>query len=120
MAEQAFGNCYPALSGLGLTAEHLLAVADDSDTGVDLEMPRVTNQVMLELLNFMNRNTKCSYYTYWRWVSCLFKIVPRDSFPTIKSLRQSVVRLSTKLTKLKKMPFSEEKSSLLSDFLSAE
>ena len=106
---------------MGLSSESLLAVAEDSDTGCDIEMPsKVTNEVMLDLLNFMNNNAKCSYYTYWQWVTYLFKTVPRDCFPTINSLRQSVVRLSTRLTKLKKMPTSGEKSSVLSDFLNAE
>lgn len=93
-AEQTFGDYYPALFSFGLSSEHLcLAVADESDTDCDIEISRVTNQVMLELLNSMNRNMKYSYYTYWQWASYLFKTAPRDSFPTIKSLRQSVVRL---------------------------
>ena len=41
----------------------------------------------------------------------------QDEFPTVKSIRQSVLRLSAKLSSLKKLPYSSDKLSLITDFL---
>ena len=124
MAELSFKEHYPSLSDLGLTSELLLAVADDSDSCGDIEalnVSKVTNKSMLELLDFLNRHSSCTCYTYWRWVSALLsRCKPKDKFPTIKSLRQSVLRLSSRLNKLKKMPSSDEKSRILTDFFNTE
>ena len=121
MAELSFKEHYPSLSDLGLTSELLLAVTDDSDSCGDIEalnVSKVTNKSMLELLNFLNRHSSCTYYTYRRWVSALLlRCKPKDKFPTIKSLRQSG---SSRLTKLKKMPSSDEKSRILTDFFSMD
>ena len=118
MAELTFSERYPSLSEMGLFPELLLAVAGDSDSCSDIEnIPRskVTNRTMLELTIqfFVNGNSSCTYTTlHWRRVSSLF-----GSCRSIKSLRQSVVCLSAKLTKLKKIPSCDEKSSKIADFL---
>ena len=64
--------------------------------------------------------TYCTYYTLWRWVLLLLSDTEQRSkeFPTIKSIRQSVLRLSARLSILKKMPSSSEKVALISEFLS--
>jgi hypothetical protein len=117
---------YPTLSHLGLSQELLLAVADDScsvDAIKVLHIPKsyVTNQTMSELHNFLYRNPLCSYYTYWQWAFALLENSrPDNNFPTIKSIRQSIVRLSSKLTKLRKMPSSEEKCLKLAEFFNQE
>lgn len=123
MTEQ-FKELYPSLSHLGFSPELLLAVAEDSDNGEaieDLHVPKVTNRTMLELHNFLNRNSSCTYYTYWQWTSSLLGSSRTTSnFPTIKSIRQSIVRLSSKLAKFKKLPNSDEKSSKLTEFFDLE
>jgi hypothetical protein len=77
------------------------------------------NQTMLELHNFLNRNPSCTYYTYWQWA-----FAPVDPIITLQQLnqtiRQSIVRLSSKLTKLRKMPSSEEKCLKLAEFFNQE
>lgn len=116
----SFGKLYPSLSSLGLTSVLLLSVAEDSDDGSDFEslkVSSVTNENVVELHSFMNRNSLCTYYTFWKWISLLYgDSWPKVDFPTIKAIRQSAVRLSSRLTKLKKMPSSSEKSSVLSKF----
>lgn len=123
MTEKSFGECYPSLSQLGLSSMVLLAVADDSDDGaieaLHIPVSKVTNRTMLELHNFSNRNPSCTYYTYWKWASMLLRN-SRTEFPTIKSMRQNIVRLSLQLAKLKKMPSSEEKLIKLTEFYDQE
>ena len=125
MAEQ-FAERYPSLSRLGLSSELLLAVAVDSDSDSvteDVRFPKsiVTNRNMLELHDFLDRNSSCSYYTYWRWASSLLRSSrSKNEFPTINSLRQSILRLSSKLAKLKKLPSSDEKLLKLAEFFEHE
>ena len=119
-----FGDIYPSLSELRILLQLLLAVVDNSDNdSSDLEalnVESVTNRTILELYNFLNRNPSCTYYTLWRLIHCLFPDSyeqRKDEFPTIKSIRQSVVRLSARLSTLKKMPSSSNKVALISEFL---
>lgn len=119
-----FRDLYPSLHALRVSSRLLLAIVDDSDNGSDLEALRVpshlTNRTLLELHSFLNRNPYCTYYTLWRWVLLLLSDTEQRSkeFPTIKSIRQSVLRLSARLSILKKMPSSSEKVALISEFLS--
>ena len=123
-SESDFPNLYPSLSKLSITAHVLLAVADDSDNGSDIEalrIPCATNQNIIELYNFMNRNTQCTFYTMWRWIASLLgDRWPQTNFPTIKSIRQCVLRLNSKLTNIKKFPSSDKKDAMLSKFFNEE
>lgn len=118
---QPFCDIYPSLSKLGVTSELLLAVGDDSDHGEDikaLNVKVVTNENVIELHKFMDRHPACTYYTLWRWIASLLGDKwPQSDFPTIKAVRQSVIRLNSKLSKLKKIPRSQEKDCSLSMFL---
>ena len=79
---------------------------------------RLTNEVILELYSFMNRNAT-TFYVLWHWMSCLYsRQHENNEFPTIKSIRQSVLHLSASLTSLKKLRSSSEKSSVITEFLS--
>ncbi len=117
-----FKDLYPTLTSVGLTSERLLAVADDSDQGSDIEAlnvpaSHITNQFVLELYNFMNRNSPCTFYVLWCWMSSLFSAKrEQEEFPTIKSIRQSVLRLSAKFMNLKKMPSSSDKVTMIAEF----
>ena len=98
----SFSTLYPSLFKLGLTSQILLSVTDDSDHESDVESLRVdclSNQNVLELHEFMQRSPSCTYYTLWKWMSSLSKKWPKTVFPTVKSLRQSVVRLSSRFSK---------------------
>ena len=53
----AFSEVCPILYKLGVTSSLLLNVAEDSDNGADfstLDVPWVTNEVIIELYHFMN------------------------------------------------------------------
>ena len=117
----AFSEVCPFLYKLGVTSSLLLNVAEDSDNGADfstLDVPCVTNEVIIELYHFMNRNPTCTYHTLWRWLASLLgDRWPQNDFPTVKAVRQSVIRLISKLSKTKKMPYSKERTALLSIFL---
>ena len=92
---------------VGVTSDLLLRVADDSDTEAEstFKVARVTNEMVLELHHFMNRNASCTYYTLWRWLALLFgDDWPKSDFPAVKAVRQSVLCLSSKQSMLKKMP----------------
>ena len=123
-SESEFSRLCPSLSKLGVTSDLFLSVADDSDNGSDIEalrIPCVTNENIIELYNFMNRNSKCTYYTLWRWIASLLgDRWPQTDFPTIKSIRQSVLRLTSKLTNIKKCPSSDKKDAMLSQFFNEE
>ena len=77
-----------------------------------MPIPRVTNQVILEIHSLMNGSRACTYYILWRWVSCLVSGQRKREFPTVKS-----IRLSARLSTLKKMPSSGEKFSAITEFL---
>ena len=75
-----FSRLYSSLSKLGVISDLLLAVEDDSDNGSDIEalwIPRATNENIIELYNFMNRNLTCSH---------ILHIVALDSVPAGRSM----------------------------------
>lgn len=112
----------PVLHKLGVTSASLLNYADptfNSKVHQLSSLPCVTNEIVLELNQFMNRNQMCTYYTLWQWLAALVgQNWPQNKFPTVKAIRQSVIRLVAKLSKLKKLPNSEEKNIQISSFLS--
>ena len=117
----AFSDVCPSLHKYGVTADHLLSITDDSDgdTLGTVRIPCVTNEIVIELYHFMDRNARCTFYTLWRWISIVLgDRWPTEGFPTVKSVRQSVVRIVSKTTKLKKQPAGDQKSAALSSFLS--
>ena len=78
-----FSRLYSSLSKLGVISDLLLAVEDDSDNGSDIEalwIPRATNENIIELYNFMNRNLTCTYYTLWHWIASLLMAPDRFSY----------------------------------------
>jgi len=63
----------------------------------------VTNGLVLDLYEFMNRHSGCTLDSFRRWLALLMGYNwPVIHFQTSKSLRQSVIRLSSRLPKLKK------------------
>ena len=117
----AFPDVCPSLHKFGVTADDLLSVTDDSDgeTLRTVRIPCVTNEIVIELSRFMERNAQCTFYTLWRWISIILgDRWPTEGFPTVKSVRQSVIRIVSRLTKLKKQPAGVQKSTALSSFLS--
>ena len=119
----AFSEVFPLLFKLGVMPGMLLATVDDSGHGSDIKslnipVASVTNGIVLEMHRFMNMNSTCTYHTFWQWLASLLgDNWPQTDFPTIKAVRQSVVRLSYKFNKLKKMPCSEIKDATISSFL---
>ena len=115
----AFEETYPALHSLGLTSTMLLAVATDSDN--DLESSTAVSTPVItkvELYMFSKSNPSCTYYTLWKWLACLFKDKwSEKSFPTIKSVRQSVLQIVFKVSKLRKMPTSAAKEAAIVNYL---
>ena len=103
-----------SLTKLGLTKEKLLSLTFGSSTSV-------TNQVVLDLFHFMNRNPSCTYHTLSQWLSILFgERCPKEDFPTVKAIRQSVLRLCAKLCKLQKRHASESSKDVTTEFLQGE
>ena len=118
----AFKDTYPALHGLGLTSSKLLAVATDSDNDSEIcaavGTPVVTKKAILELHIFKKSSPSCTYYTLWKWIACLFKDKwSEDNFPTIKSIRQSVLQIARKVSKLQKLPASKAKDLSIANYL---
>ena len=81
-----------ALLKLGISKEDLL--------GSNLKPVVVTNEVVLDLFHFKNRNLDCTYHTLRQWLFLLLD--HKENFPTVKAIRQSILRLCARLTKLKK------------------
>ena len=117
----AFKLAYPSLHEIGLTSCMLMAVADDSDNDSKLRsltVSTVTNKIVYELYHFRKMNPPCTYQTLWQWLACLCEDRWSDeNFPTVSSVRQSVLRIVSKVTKLKKMPNSKEKYDAIETFL---
>ena len=64
-----------------------------------LKMSVVTT---LELFKFMNANSMCTFYTLKKWLATMLGTM--EHFPTVNSIRQNVLHLSARLSKMKKMP----------------
>ena len=78
----------------------------------------VSNGLVLDLYEFMNRHHDCTYDSFRRWLALLMGYNwPVKNFPTSKALRQSVIRLFSRLTKLKKEHNSQVKDALIRGFL---
>ena len=93
------------LASAGINTSILLS----SDV-TDLKDVRLTNGIVLDLHNFMNETKNCTYFTYKNWIAAMLGSKwPVKDPPTIKALRQSVIRLSSKSSKLRKVHKSEEK-----------
>ncbi len=68
----------------------------------------------------MSKNEQCTYYTFKNWMVSLCGSVymwPLKNPPTVKALRQSVIRLSSRLRKERN---SDSKDSLIGSFLEEE
>ena len=69
----------------------------------------------------MNRNSSCTWYTLWRWIASLLGDGwPQTYFPTIKSIRQCVLRLNSTVSNIKKFPSSDNKDAKLSKFFNED
>ena len=107
----AFSELYPVLSKIGVTSSVLLSYLDDDQVRM-ASVPCITNEIVLELYHF-NGNKLCTYYTLWQWLASLFgDYWPKDNFPTVNVVRQSVFRLVEK-----KLPSCEDKATQISLFL---
>ncbi len=97
----------------------LLSSIDDDDGPNEipvLDEPtyKLTNGVVLELHQIMNKHPKCTFYDLTKWLATL---VGLETLPSVKAVRQSIIRLSSKLVKLKKGPNSKIKDGLVKVFL---
>ena len=98
-----------------LTKEKLLA-----GTVVLDSVPTITNEVVLDLFHFMNRSPECTYHTLTQWLSSLCgERCPKEEFPTVKAIRQSVLRLYARLSRLKKSK-TESRDQNVATFLKEE
>ena len=63
----------------------------------------VTNEMVLDLHSIMNHNPEYTYCTLRQWLLVLFgKRFQEKDFPSAKAIRQNVLRLCARLSKLKK------------------
>ncbi len=82
-----YGIVCPSLHKLIISPSILLEVANDSDTETLSSVPRVMNEIVVELYHFMNRNSECTYYTLWRWLSRLLGDEwPTNNFPIYRQI----------------------------------
>ena len=106
------------LQSVGINPSILLCSDLSALTALKL---RVTNGLVLDLHWFMNRTEKCTYHTFKNWLAALFgESWPGDHLPTVKALRQSVISLSSRLSKFKKERNSKVKEAFISSFLDEE
>ena len=83
--------------------------------------PTVTNEMVLELLGAMNRNTDYTYSTLREWLLEQFGApYSKENFPSVSAIRQSVLRVSAKLCKLRKEQNSQSKFERIQAFLQDE
>ena len=108
-----------SLQNLQLTKEKLLGVCHGTIT---LEsVPIITNEVVLDLSQFMNLNPECTYHTLSQWLSNLLgERCPKEEFPTVKAIRQSILRLHARLSKIKKGLNSQSREKKIADFFNEE
>lgn len=86
-----------------------------------IEEIQLTNRIILDLHFLMNKNENCTYQTFRNWIVALFGSQwPSHDPPTVKAIRQSVIRLSSRLTKLKKGRSTDEKEIVIARFLDDE
>ena len=108
----SFSDDYPCLHKLGVKQNDLLLDSDDDLTPLNVEV--VTNETDIELFKFMNENHTCTFFSLRKWLARMLDV--KKTFPTVNSIRQSVLRVSAKLAKLKKMSCGENKAAALSAF----
>ena len=84
-----------------------------------LSLP-LTNGIVLDLHYFMSKSPTYTYHSLKNWMAALLATkwpkVTQDQ-PTVKALRQSVLRLSNRLARFKKEHNSEVKAALIASFL---
>ena len=81
----------------------------------------VTNEMVLDLYSVMNRSPEYTYYTLRQWLLVLFgKRFQEKDFPSAQAIRQSVLRVYGRLSKLKKEKNSLSKSERIERFLKEE
>ena len=69
----------------------------------------------------MNLNPECTYHTLSRWLSNLLgERCPKEEFPTVKAIRQTILRLHARLSKIKKGLNSRSKEKKIADFFNDE
>ena len=108
--EHAYGSF---LSERGVSPAMLL-----SHNSAELPSIEVSNGVILYLYRFLCKHPQCTFQSFRRWVAILMGYKwPIFEFPTAKALRQSVIRLSNRLTKFRKEPNSVVKDALIKSFL---
>ena len=109
-----------SLQKLNITHSTLLTCANDPASTELTPVTVITNGTVLDLHDFMCRHCECTYLSLTQWLSCLYGDKwPKES-PTVKSITQSVKRLSARYEKVKKLPTSAEKEQKMFDFLNEE
>ena len=83
--------------------------------------PSVTNEMVLDLIGAMNCNSDYTYSTLREWLLEQFGApCAKENFPSVSAIRQSVLRVSAKLCKLKKERNSQSKLERIQAFLQDE
>ena len=102
-----------------VTTDTLFRFIDDSDVEIPpVSDVQVTNGLVLDLYHFMNGHQQCTFYTLRLWLRWLLQEKwPTGNVPAVNSIRQSVLRLSARLSKLKKECNSDCKEVSISSFL---
>ena len=110
----------PYLQALTVTPTMLLSTIDSEES----ELPRlctgtkITKGVVLELYQFMNMHSECTFDTLRKWLFLM--IQPKDNFPSVQAIRQSIIRLATQLTILRKQCNSCKKNMSIKSYLDEE
>jgi hypothetical protein len=88
-----------------------------SELRVELEDLRLTNGIVLDLHYIMNKTSNCTYHTFKNWIAAILGSKwPVHNPLTGKALRQSVTRLSSRLSKLQKERNTEKKEAAIASF----
>ena len=113
MAERSCSDEHGSfLSERGVSPAMLL-----SHNSAELPSIEVSNGMILDLYHFLYKHPQCTFQSFRRWVAILMGYKwPIIEFPTAKALRQSVIRLSSRLTKFRKEPNSVVKDALIKSF----
>ena len=109
----------PECAKLGVREEVLLSYVSQSLREVSLpQVQRISNRLLLEVLQFKDQHAECTFRTMYCWVKDLFgKKWPEEAAPTLQAFTKSLERLNAKLTKLKKQHTGTEKDINVETFL---
>lgn len=113
-----------SLEKFNITSSSLLSFTEPSASAQDKHLPSVsvvTNEIVLDLYQFMCTHSECTYKSLFQWLSCLYGDKwPSSNPPSIKAITQSIKRLLAKMDKLKKLSNSTDKQQKISCLLNEQ